>query len=535
MNKSVSKYLHGSLSIALLVYYIMLSWILHRSGYEHSENLFIAEKIKILFDSNENNLVTLGTTFPTLIYLIALTFTPFGYLYAPILASISLTVILYFTLINDFKSTSILPPIVYIPFITVLFFLHPGIIYAAISGRGVAGILLFFYFLFRSLFRFYKTQTTFYLSMASIFLTCLVFCDFNFIWLLLAFFPFIVSISLEGLKINKDQTPISQYFESLNNVSQRRKLTNRAAAIYIILFLLPVGALFLFSYLNSTHTGDAYHFMHSQYANWHVIGNTPIGDLLFNQGIMGIKGTNAANQTQILYQFYLVFLSPILVLSLFYFKGKLYELLTIAAPFVLIGILIINTQYYFTVEYYLIFLVLGLIVLCFYSKNRFSKMFTSFIFFFASILYIISGIYYFKKSYDYEEKHFFSLLRNTKEWFSVKSQNEEFEVANYISKIADLNNKVLVDDAAAFGIVAHLKSLEGIELPINKSFGTIVENPIVGAKYMCVANLNNRYKNFTVLNSYNIGQMEAKGKFNSQLVFQTVNWSIYKLFPSDDF
>jgi hypothetical protein len=532
MNKSVTKYLLGSLSITLLVYYLILSWILHRSGYEHSENLFIAEKIKILFDSSENNLVTLGTTFPTLVYLISLIFTPFGYLYAPILASISLTVILFFTIINDFKKTSILPPIVYIPFVALLFFLHPGIIYCAISGRGVAGILLFFYFLFRSLFRFYKTQTTFYLSMASIFLTCLVFCDFNFIWLLLAFFPFIVSVSLEGLKINKDQTPVSQYFESLNNVSQRRKLTNRAVAIYIILFLLPIGALFLFSYLNRTHAGDAYYFMHSQYANWHVIGNTPIGELLANQII---KGTNAANQTQIIFQFYLLLLSPILVLSLLYFKGKLYELLTIAAPFVLIGILIINTQYYFTIEYYLIFIILGLIVLCFYAKNRFSRLFTSFVFIFIAVLNVYTGIYCFKKTDDYEEKHFFSVLRHSKEWFSSKSQNEEFEVANYISKIADLNNKVLIDDAAAFGIVAHLKSLEGIELPVNKSFGTIVENPIVGAKYMCVASLNNRYRNFTVLNAYNLGQMEEKGKFTSQLIFQTNNWSVYKLFPVDDF
>ena len=103
MNKFIEKYINGSLAILLLVFYLVLSWILHRTGYEHSENIFIAEKIKLLFDATENKLVTLGTSFPTIVFLSSLVFTPFGYLFAPILASIALTVMLYYTLLKDFK------------------------------------------------------------------------------------------------------------------------------------------------------------------------------------------------------------------------------------------------------------------------------------------------------------------------------------------------------------------------------------------------------------------------------------------------
>jgi len=255
----LKKYIAIFIALFLMVYYILVSWVLHRTGYEHSEAMFIAEKIKLLFETDDNTLLTLGTTFPSLIFLSSIVFTPFGYPFAPILASMTFTVLLFFLLLTDY-SKSKLPRRVFLPMLILVFVFHPGILYAATSGRGVASILLFFYLVFRSLFRYYKSQTSFYLSMASIYLSCLVFCDYNFIWLLLAFFPFIFLVSLDGLKLQKDKPPVIQYFESLNNRSQRRKLANRTLAIYIIVFLLPIGALYLFKILNFYHAGDSTYF-----------------------------------------------------------------------------------------------------------------------------------------------------------------------------------------------------------------------------------------------------------------------------------
>ena len=529
MKKVAAKYINGFLALALLVYYLIMSWILHRTGYEHSENLFIAEKLKILFESDENTLLTLGTTFPTLVFLSSLVFTPFGYLFAPILASIAITTSLFYTIISDFKETSKVAPIVYIPVIVLLFVLHPGLIYTAISGRGVAAILLCFYFVFRSLFRYYQTQTTFYLSMASIYLACLIFCDYNFLWLLLAFFPFIVLVSLEGLKINKDQPPILQYFESVNNRSQRRKLANRTIAIYIIIFLLPFGALFLFRILNLTHAGNASYFLTSQYANWHVIGNVPIGEIV-NAG----NTKNVAMQSQLLFQVYVLLLNPLLILTFFYYKGKMYELFTLLAPFILMSILVINLQYYFTIEYYLIFLILGLLGLTFYGGKKFNPKVTWFLVFSVALLNVFTGIYYFKQTDDAEEKDFYESIKNYKNWLGTKNINEEFEIAAYISSIADVNNKVLIDDASAFKVIAHLKTLKGTIMPLNKNFITVVENPIIGIRYMVVAKNNNVLKTFTVLNTYNLKQMLLKQQFTCEIMFETEHWAVYRLYKYDE-
>lgn len=529
MKTIAEKYINGVLALALLMYYLIMSWILHRTGYEHSENLFIAEKIKVLFESDENTLLTLGTTFPSLVFLSSLVFTPFGYLFAPILASIAITTALFYMIVNDFKNTSKISAIVYVPVITLLFFLHPGLIYAAISGRGVAAILLFFYLVFRSLFRYYQTQTTFYLSMTSIYLACLIFCDYNFLWLLFAFFPFIVLVSLEGLKINKEQPAILQYFQSVNNLSQRRKLANRTVAIYIIVFLLPFGALFLFQVLNQTHAGNSTYFLTSQYANWHVIGNVPIGEIVSTG-----TSKNVGKQSQLLFQAYVLLLNPLLILAFFYYRGKLYELLTLLAPFILISILIINLQYYFTIEYYLIFLILGLLGLSIYGGKKFSKKVTWFLVFTVALLNVFTGIYYFKQTDDAEEKQFYTAVKDYKNWLGTKSINEEFEIAAYISSIATPTNKVLIDDASAFKVIAHLKNLDGIIMPLNKNFVTLIENPIAGARFMLIAKNNNTLKTFTVLNTYNFKQMLLKEQFSPEIMFETEHWVVYRIFKYNE-
>jgi len=211
MSVFLKKYSTIYCSVYMLGYYIFLSWILHRTGYEHSEAMFVAEKVKLFFEAHDNTLLTIGTTYPTVIFLSSVIFVPFGYPYAPVLASISFTVLLIFFLLNDFQQSK-LPRRVFIPMIAILFTFHPGLIYSAISGRGVAAILFFVYMVFRSIFKFYEQNTTYYLSVTSIFLSFLIFCEYNFVWMLLAFFPFIFLVALDGLKHVKEQPVVIQLF-----------------------------------------------------------------------------------------------------------------------------------------------------------------------------------------------------------------------------------------------------------------------------------------------------------------------------------
>lgn len=519
----LKKYIAIFISLFLLVYYIVVAWMIHRTGYEHSEAMFISEKIKLLFEADENTLLTIGTTFPTLVFLSGIIFSPFGYPFAPILASIAFTTILFFLLLNDFTKSK-LPRRVFVPMLILIFVFHPGIVFSAVSGRGVASILLFFYLLFRSLFRYYRSQTSYYLSMASIFLSCLIFCDYNYIWLLLAFFPFIFLISLEGLKLQKDQPPILQYFTALNNTSQRRKLANRTIAIYIIVFLLPFGALYLFKTLNYYHAGNATYFLSSQYANWHVTGNVSVGNLIVSGAVF-----NVAEQTQIVFQAYILLLTPLLILLFFMFKGTLYELFTLLAPFILISIILLDNQVYITIEYYLIFLVLALLGIIVYAGRKYKTKFLYPVIMATAILNIFSGIFYFKRSSDREEKQFFNSIKKISKWKDERQTSEEYQLASYISDITDETHKILMDDAAAYKIMAHLRTLKTVISPNRNNFITIVENPKSGARFICVAKDVNRLRSFTVLNDYNIHQMELRQEFHPVLMFETKNWAIYKI------
>lgn len=518
------KYIPIFLSIMLLAYYLLLAWVLHRTGYEHSESLFLAEKLRLLVQAKENTLLTVGTTFPSLVFMSSLLFAPFGYPFAPIFASSALTTLLFYLLMKDFSRSNIQRRF-FIPMICLLFVFHPGLIFSGVSGRGVAAVLLFFYLTFRSLFIYYKTQTTFSLSMASIYLTCLVFCNYHFIWLLLAFIPFIVLISLDGLKQAKAATPILQYYNSINNRSQRRKLANRTVAIYIILFLLPLVALGLFRMLNFLHAGDANYFLTSQYANWGITGKESIGNIVSN----GNETMNTITQTQLVFQGYILLLTPLLIFVFAIFKGKVYEMLTLFAPFVLIAIVLLDNQSYLTVEYYLIFLVLALIGIYYYAGKKYSSRIIYPLITLVSIINIYTGILYFKRSGDVEERSFFTAIKNASKWRGDRAVTEEYRVATYISSLANINNKILIDDAAAYAIVAHLKTLEPVVLPINRNFITVAENPSSVVKYLCVAKEKNRLKSFTVLNDYNLKQLKLVQNITTTIMFETENWAVYRL------
>ena len=534
------KYIPALLAIILLTYYIIIAWILHRSGYEHSESLFLAEKTRLLFEARDNTLLTLGTTFPTLVYLSTVVFSLFGYPFAPVLASATFTTLLFFLLVLDFSKSG-LQRRFFIPMLLLLFMFHPGLIFAGTSGRGIALVLLFFYLLFRSLFVYYKTQTTFSLSMGSIYLTCLVFCNYNFIWLLLALLPFVVLVSLDGLKTTSYGSPIVQYYESVNNRSQRRKLTNRTLAIYIILFLLPLGAVYLFKLLNQVHAGNGTYFLTSQYANWSVTGTESLGNIFTNVDPITGKssnfiGTNIIAQSQIVFQGYILMLTPLMILVFIMFKGKLYELLTLLAPFILIGILLLDNQVYLTVEYYLIFLVLALIGIHYYAGRKYSSRQMYPIIMFVALVNIFTGIVYFKNTSDNEEAAFFTAVKKASSWKGERVITEEYRMATYITGLMNAernstdNGKILMDDAAAYPIIAQMRKLgSNIILPINHNFITVSENPKTEAKYICIAKMKNKLRNFTVLNQYNLDKLIANESLHLVIMFETENWAVYRL------
>ncbi|MCG9900904.1 MAG: hypothetical protein MH132_12945 [Hydrotalea sp.] len=524
MKKKLPGHIIRILSLMMVVYYLFLSWVTHRAGFDHSEALFLSEKLRLLFETDEQTLLILGTTFPSIPFLSSIVFSPLGYLFAPIACSILFTVLLFYFILMDFNEDSSFSPRLFLPIVLIIFILHPGIIYSATSGRSNAASFFFFYMVYRSFFKFYQTQTSFYLSMSSIFLSCLIFCNFNFIWLLIAFFPFIVLVSLEGLKISKDQPPMNQYFEAINIRSQRRKLTNRTVAIYIVIFMLPFGAAGLFYYLNNTHAANGVYFLSSQYANWRVTGLDFIDGLLEQ-----FADTNLRYQTQLVFQGYALLLTPLLIGTLFFFRGKLYETFTVISPFIWMSVILLSARYYLTIEYYLFLLILAFTILIFKISSRHKKGVLYPVLIIATVLNIGTGILYFKRTNDVLETQFYSVLTNSKTWFEPRTESENARIARFINEIADEGNKVLLDDAAAYTIVPYLESLKKVVLPLQESFVTVVENPPLGARYMVVAKRVNKLHNYTVLNAYNLALMQKRINLQPLMLLETDNWVVYSM------
>lgn len=510
-------------TLLMVLYYILLSWIFHRNGFEHSESLFYSEKLKILFEFKENTLTTIGTTFPTTVFLSTVLLSPFGYLFAPIASSIIfMSIFLYFVL-TDIRESQ-LPFFPLLIAIILLFAIHPQFVFAAISGRNIGAIMFFLYMLFRSLFHYYKTQTTYYLSLASVFLTCLIFTEINFIWLLLSFFPFIFLVSIDGIKVSKDEPAIYQYYQALNIRSLRRKLANRTVSLYLILFLLPLSAAYLFRLLNASHAGSATYFLSSQYANWRVTGTSPLNTIYELT-----KGNIVTKQTEIIFQVFVIFLSPTFILALLLFRGKLYELFTLLTPMFFFAIILIDTKNYFTSEYYVIMHVVGIAGLIFLGFNTFKQKINNFLLIGTSLLSIFFGIYYFAQTNDGEEQKFYKLISENKNWLEGKKSTELQQMAEFISSVASPEKPMLIDDAAAYGIMAYLPSLNGLILPLQKSFVTVIENPAMAAQYMCIAKRNNRLHNSTVLNAFNLIEIKERAGLKPIRIFETENWIVYSI------
>lgn len=511
------------ISLLLVLHYVVMAWLLHRNGFEHSERLFYAEKLKLLFEYKENTLLTLGTTFPSTVFLSNVIFSPFGYLFAPIASTIVMMSFLFYFMACDIRESA-LPWKILLVCLLLIFAFHPQFIFAAVSGRNVAAIMLFFYLLFRSLFNYYRSQTTYYLSLASIYLACLIFSEINFLWMVLAFLPFVVLISIEGIKVAKDEPPVFQYYQALNNRSLRRKLVNRTVSLYLVLFLLPLGAIYLFRTLNQSHAGDPTYFLNSQYANWRVTGISTITAILeFG------SGKNLSKQTQIVFPLFTIFIAPLFISALLLFKGRLYELLTIFTPLIFFSIVLIDARYYLTTEYFVVMIVMAIVALNFTGNIRSNKFVSSLILLIGTLLSIGGGAYYYAETSDFEEIAFYDVMTTPSEWLKPKKYSESKDIADYIATVATKERPILIDDASAYSIVAHLPTLEGLVMPLQKNFVTVIENPALSVEYICVAKRENRLHNYTALNAYNLTIMKQRLDLKPSRVFETKNWIIYSI------
>ncbi|TSA59181.1 MAG: hypothetical protein D4R41_03230 [Sediminibacterium sp.] len=194
------------------------------------------------------------------------------------------------------------------------------------------------------------------------------------------------------------------------------------------------------------------------------------------------------------------------------------------------SLMLLDYKYTLSMGYFLLFIPIALVTICYYGTDKYSIKISSWIFGVATVLTILMGFYFFRHTDASEEIQFAQEMQSLpSKMGNERVLSESNIVAEYIRGLVSEQNKILIDDASAYDVVVHIGNLNGLILPHEKTFVTVVENPKVAAKYILIAKVLNPTHNLTVLNSYNLNLMQTNKNLHTLLMFETKNWAIYQV------
>ncbi len=506
------------ITLLLAIYYLVCAYALNDIGYSNLESLFYVEKARIVFEGVGYRLKVMGLTSPIIPFFATYAFTVIDPLMAPVIASCVGTAALFYIIAN--AVTKRLKDDFYLFLVLAVFLFHPGMLFTACSGKSIYLVLIFFYMFFANLFRYFSSNTTFHISIASICLVILLFCDYRFIWLTLFFIPLVFSISIQSLNLAEKES-IFRMTMSFNNPSLRRKLISKTFALYIILFILPIASVICYRLLNLTNANDVDYFLQSPYATWTVLSDRANYDLTSME-------INGGNELSLLISAKVVAFCPLLVIMIFFFRDKVYQVLTLLTPFAFIEFL--HLKYDKTViayEYYLVFLMLAILCVIIKGPNIKQQLAFKVMLVLVMSLQIFTGYYFLKNSSSEQESKFIATFLNRK--LDENEVDEDRDMANYINGLPE-KTVVLVDDAVAYKIVAYTNDIQRLILPYQDNYLGAVESPGDYAKYILVTSPKNLMSGYTLLSSkyppvlYQVNNNYA----NLQKVHETPNWILYR-------
>jgi hypothetical protein len=506
------------ISVFIAAYYLLLGIYLNKLGYYNQESLFYIEKSKILLDGVGNRLKVMGLTTPILPFYGALLFSKISTLLAPVIASALGTALLFFIMAKTLiKRTN---DDFYLLLIIVMFLFHPGLLYTACSGKAIYMVLIFFYLFFFHIIRFYSSNTTFHISIASICLVILIFCDYKFIWLTLFFIPLVLFISTQSLNLGEKET-IFRLYQSFNSNALRRKLINKTFAIYTILFILPLASIIIYKMLNLTHANDLDYFLDSPYATWTVLAER----LSFEQATS--FSHYHTSQISPLVTASIALYCPMIILAIYFFRNSTYQILTIATPFAFVQFLQLKYDKIFLAqEYFLVFLVLSLLCIILKAHEQKSQIGIKILLSVIVVFQLYTGYAFLNRSFLTEEQEFTSILFNPA---PVDMQSENIEMADYINGLPN-DAQVMADDAIAYPVIAFTNHMHRVTLPYQETYLSASEAPEHYANYILIATDKNPFTGYTQLNDKYVPAIKHSDKnLNLQKVYETDNWVLYKV------
>ncbi|AYL97354.1 hypothetical protein [Mucilaginibacter celer] len=506
-------------TLVLATWYLILGIYLNHLGYYNPESLFYIEKTKIVFEGIGNRLKVMGLTAPLLPFYSTFVFSSINSYLAPVIASALGTAALFFLVARSFSKR--IKDDFYIVIVALLFLLHPGIIYMACSGKAIYLVITFVFLFFLNLLKFYRSNTTFHVSIASICLVTLIFCDYRFIWLTLFFIPLVLSITLASLNLGEKES-IFRLFMSFNSPSLRRKLINKTFAIYIILFILPVASLICYKLLNQTHASDLNYFIESPLATWTVL----VDKLNYDTTVTAVN--YQLPELSILVSLRVIYFCPLILFGLYLLRESTYQVLTILTLFGFVEFLHIKyDKLFLTYQYYLIFLFAALLCLMFKAHTIRNQKALKIALSLIILLQLYTGYIFLSGSLITDERRFITTLTQRKPNID---QGESQEIAAYINSLP-AEEHVLMDDAVAYPIAAFTNNVRQLTLPYQlDQFLSAVETPYRYDDYILIATPKNPFTGYTQLNDKYIPEIRRLNSgVNYKRVYETDGWILYRV------
>ena len=517
--RNQSKYLL-LVAVLLAVYYVLCGFYLNHLGYYSQEALFYMEKSKIILNGLGDRLKVMGLTAPILPFYSSFIFSAISFVPPPVIASSVCMAILFYLMASTLIKRS--NDIFYVFILLIIFLLHPGILYAATSGKSVSLVLIFFFLFFFNLLKFYRSNTTFHVSIASICLVVLIFCDYRFVWLTLFFIPLVLSITVKTLNLG-EQESIFRLHQSFNNPSLRRKLINKTFALYIILFILPISCVVCYKLLNLTHAQDLDYFNQSPYATWTVLADKLSFDTLSTSSIYRIP------ESSVLLSLKMIIFCPMIIVALFLFRDSTYQILTLLTPFAFIEFLHIRyDKVFLPQEFYLMFLVLALLCILYRAQIIKRQGVLKIVVGVLALFQLVTGYIFLKNSNVGEERHFISVIESRA---PDTRQDENRALAKYLNRLPE-DSHVLIDDGIAYPVVAFTGNIHKLTLPYQEGiFLSAIEAPAEYDNYVLLATDKNEVTGFTQLNEKYIPVItRANSGLKFRRVYETNDWVLYKIF-----
>jgi hypothetical protein len=308
---------------------------------------------------------------------------------------------------------------------------------------------------------------------------------------------------------------------SFNNPSLRRKLINKTFALYIILFILPIASVICYKLLNLTNANDVDYFLQSPYSTWTVLADR----LNYDLAAMNPKADNS--ELSLLISAKVVAFCPLIVVMMFFFRDKVYQILTLLTPFAFVEFLHLKYEKAsIAYQYYLIFLMLALLCVIIKGANVKQQFAFKTALGLIMALQVFTGYYFLKNSPSDEERKFITAFVNRE---IEAEEDEDRDMANYINGLPE-DARVLVDDAVAYKIVAFTDDIPGLIMPYQDTYLSAIETPGDYAEYILVTSPKNLMSGYTLLSSKYppLLYQTATNYATLQKVHETTNWALYK-------